>query len=70
MPVIIPSKIPNDLLWHYTDFNGFNSMRQGTGMRQGTIYASDINYDRAEFKHLFDVEREVFKEIAIPYKMD
>jgi Protein of unknown function (DUF2971) len=62
--IIPPSKIPDGLLWHYTDFNGFN------GIREGTIWASDINYlnDSAEFKHLFDVAATVFKDVPTPYK--
>jgi hypothetical protein len=59
-----PPKIPNGLLWHYTDFSGFN------GIRQGAMWASDINYlnDSAEVKHLFDVVATVFRELRTPYK--
>jgi hypothetical protein len=58
-----PPKIPDGLLWHYTDFNGFN------GIRQGSMWASDINYlnDSAEVKHLFDVAATVFRELQTPY---
>jgi hypothetical protein len=59
-----PSRIPKGLLWHYTDFNGFN------GIRESTIWASDVNYlnDSAEVKHLFDVAATVFEELQTPYK--
>jgi hypothetical protein len=64
MSAINLSKIPTGLLWHYTDFNGFN------GIRKGKMWASDIDYlnDSAEFNHLIDVARMVFEAVPTPYK--